>query len=188
MVVQDGRGVHGALVGWVAMGSSLPNPARAGIARWSQWPARDGPSELLAHWRPAAGRPMNTTEIFLIALLIVFTVPYLLRRVLRTDDWAPLVVVQIVTGITSGLALGVPLLCGCAAALVLLGSPGWMGPQAANWQFVLGVGMACAVTTLPILILLDWARVDRQVASTMLTVPMVTPMLRRLQAVVVRAG
>ena len=45
---------------------------------------------------------MNTTEIFLIALLIVFTAPYLLWRVLRTDHWAPLVVVQIVTGILLG--------------------------------------------------------------------------------------
>src|SRR4030095_7497431 len=31
---------------------------------------------------------------------------------------------------------------------------GWIGPKAMNWQFVLGVGMACAVTALPILILL----------------------------------
>jgi Kef-type K+ transport system membrane component KefB len=29
-----------------------------------------------------------------------------------------------------------------------------MGPKAHDWQFVLGVGMACAVTALPILILL----------------------------------
>jgi Kef-type K+ transport system membrane component KefB len=32
--------------------------------------------------------------------------------------------------------------------------PGWMGGGAQNWQFILGVGMACAVTALPILILL----------------------------------
>jgi Kef-type K+ transport system membrane component KefB len=31
---------------------------------------------------------------------------------------------------------------------------GWIGPKAMTWQFVLGVGMACAVTALPILILL----------------------------------
>ena len=31
---------------------------------------------------------------------------------------------------------------------------GWIGPQAMHWQFVLGVGMACAVTALPVLILL----------------------------------
>src|SRR5450759_6015061 len=31
---------------------------------------------------------------------------------------------------------------------------GWIGPRAMTWQFVLGVGMACAVTALPILILL----------------------------------
>ncbi|MBN8489000.1 MAG: cation:proton antiporter, partial [Burkholderiales bacterium] len=30
---------------------------------------------------------------------------------------------------------------------------GWVGPQARPWQFVLGIGMACAVTALPILIL-----------------------------------
>lgn len=38
--------------------------------------------------------------------------------------------------------------------LPLLRLPGWIGAQAHAWQFVLGVGMACAVTALPILILL----------------------------------
>jgi Kef-type K+ transport system membrane component KefB len=37
---------------------------------------------------------------------------------------------------------------------MVLGMPGWMGASARPWQFVLGVGMACAVTALPILILL----------------------------------
>jgi Kef-type K+ transport system membrane component KefB len=158
---------------------------------------------------------MNTTERFLVAMLIVFTLPYLLWRLGRTEYWAPLVVVQIVTGIllgpgvlgavfpgyyefvftpaviqslsgvawwavmlfvfiagveldlsqawkhrvesgiTAGLALGVPLLLGCAAAAVMLAAaPGWLGPQAHKGQFVAGVGMACAVTALPILILL----------------------------------
>ncbi|MHB1618070.1 MAG: cation:proton antiporter [Metallibacterium sp.] len=31
---------------------------------------------------------------------------------------------------------------------------GWIGPRGDDWQFVLGVGMACAVTALPILVLL----------------------------------
>ncbi|MDT7836159.1 cation:proton antiporter [Aquabacterium sp. OR-4] len=157
---------------------------------------------------------MNTTEIYLIAMAIIFSVPYLLWRVGRTDHWAPLVVVQILTGIalgpgvlgaafpeyygfvfnpavigalnglawwavmlfvfiagieldlraawqhrresgiTASLALGVPLVFGSAAALLLLLWPGWMGPAAQPWQFVLGLGMACAVTALPILILL----------------------------------
>jgi Kef-type K+ transport system membrane component KefB len=32
-------------------------------------------------------------------------------------------------------------------------SSGWIGPKGHDWQFVLGVGMSCAVTALPILIL-----------------------------------
>ena len=157
---------------------------------------------------------MNTTEIFLIAMTIVFTVPYLIWRLGKTDYFAPLVVVQIMTGIllgpgilgrafpeyyqfvfnptvvqslngiawwavmlfvmiagveldlkkawehrresgiTASLALGTPLLAGCAAAVLMLGFDGWMGAKALTWQFVVGVGMACAVTALPILILL----------------------------------
>jgi Kef-type K+ transport system membrane component KefB len=157
---------------------------------------------------------MNTTEIFLIAMTIIFTVPYLIWRLGNTDYYAPLVVVQIVTGIllgpgilgkaypeyyqfvftpaviqslngiawwavmlfvmiagveldlkkvwayrresgiTAGLALGTPLVFGCAAAALMLGFDGWIGARALTWQFVVGVGMACAVTALPILILL----------------------------------
>jgi Kef-type K+ transport system membrane component KefB len=157
---------------------------------------------------------VSTTEIFLIAMALIFTVPYLIWRLGRTDYFAPLVVVQIITGIllgpgvlgavypeyysfiftqpviqslngvaswavmlfvwiagieldlgkawqhrresgiTAGLALGVPLIMGCAAALVIVRMPGWMGTAAHDWQFVMGVGMACAVTALPILILL----------------------------------
>lgn len=156
---------------------------------------------------------MNTTEIFLIAMAIIFTVPYLFWRLGNTDYYAPLVVVQIITGIllgpgvlgrafpeyyqfvfnptviqslngiawwavmlfvmiagveldlrkvwayrresgiTAGLALGTPLAFGCAAALLMLGFDGWIGEKAMTWQFVVGVGMACAVTALPILIL-----------------------------------
>ncbi|MFH1817696.1 MAG: cation:proton antiporter [Pseudomonadota bacterium] len=157
---------------------------------------------------------MSTPETFLIAMTIIFTVPWLLWRFGNLDYYAPLVVVQIIagillgpgilgrafpdyyafvfnpavvqslngiawwavmlfvmiagieldlkkawahrheSGITAGLALGTPLVFGCAAAAVLLGFAGWMGPKAMTWQFVLGVGMACAVTALPILILL----------------------------------
>jgi Kef-type K+ transport system membrane component KefB len=156
---------------------------------------------------------MPTAELFIIALAIIFTVPYLVWRVGRTDYWAPLVVVQIVTGIvlgpgvlgaaypayyefvfqppvvqalngvgwwavmlfvliagveldlhsvwrnrretaiTAGLALATPLLLGAVAALAILQSPGWIGEQGRHWQFVLGIGMACAVTALPILVL-----------------------------------
>jgi Kef-type K+ transport system membrane component KefB len=158
---------------------------------------------------------MSTTELFLIAMVIILGVPYLIWRVFRTDYWAPLVVVQILTGIllgpgvlgkafpdyyatvfappvigalngiawwavmlfvmiagieldlrevwrqrkecgtTAALALGVPLAAGCLAALGLMAwRGGWMGESTQPWQFVLGIGMACAVTALPILILL----------------------------------
>jgi len=53
----------------------------------------------------------------------------------------------------AGLALGVPLLTGSIAAAVLAWFPGWIGPKAHTWQFIVGVGMACAVTALPILVL-----------------------------------
>ena len=65
------------------------------------------------------------------------------------------------TGLTAGLALGAPLLCGAGAAMVMLGWPGshtgsgaaWIGPKGHYGQVVLGIGMACAVTALPILVL-----------------------------------
>ena len=156
---------------------------------------------------------MNTSELFLVAMLAVFTLPYLVWRLGRTEYWAPLVVVQILagivlgpgvlgaaypayygflftpevvtalngiawwavmlfvwiagieldlaqawrfrreSGIAAGFALGTPLALGAVAALALLATPGWVGSAAQPWQFVLGVGMACAVTALPILIL-----------------------------------
>jgi Kef-type K+ transport system membrane component KefB len=45
---------------------------------------------------------MSTTELFLVAMLLIFGVPYALWRLGRTDYFAPLVVVQIVTGILLG--------------------------------------------------------------------------------------
>ncbi|MFZ9395811.1 MAG: cation:proton antiporter [Erythrobacter sp.] len=156
---------------------------------------------------------MTINEVYLIALLIIFTVPWLVWRLLRTEYYAPLVVVQIVGGIllgpgvlgaaypdyyafvfrpevigmlngvalwavmlfvwiagveldlsqawkhrrettvTAGLALGMPLLFGSLAAVIMLRWPGWQGPEAATWQVIVGFGMACAVTALPILVL-----------------------------------
>jgi len=59
------------------------------------------------------------------------------------------------TGVTAGFALFVPLVAGAAAALALQkAGASWQGPQAQNWQTILGIGMACAVTALPILVLL----------------------------------
>ena len=157
---------------------------------------------------------MGTTEIFLIAILIIFTAPYLFWRIGRTDYYAPLVVVQIVAGIllgpgvlgalfpdyyafvfnpqviaalngvawwavmmfvwlagveldiseawshrkettiTAAFALLTPLAFGSIAAAFLLQQPGWLGPDGTFLQGILGIGMACAVTALPILVLL----------------------------------
>ncbi len=57
------------------------------------------------------------------------------------------------TGVTAGLALIVPFGAGALAGLVLFQWQGWLGPHAAVWQGALGLGMACAVTALPILAL-----------------------------------
>lgn len=156
---------------------------------------------------------MNTSEIFLIAMMMIFAIPYLVWRLGKTEYFAPLVVVQIImgillgpgilgaaypdyynfvfnkqviqslngiawwavmifvftagieldlrkawayrreSGITAGLALGTPLLFGCLAGFGMLMYPGWIGPKGQDWQFILGVGMSCAVTALPILVL-----------------------------------
>ena len=156
---------------------------------------------------------MSTSELFLAALLVIFSLPYLVWRLANTEIFAPLVVVQIVGGIllgpgvlgaqfpqvyqalftpsvlgslnglacwgvmlfvwiagleldlaqvwthrresviTATLALGAPLVLGCVAAYAMVLEPGWMGPTATQWQFVLGVAMSCAVTALPILVL-----------------------------------
>ncbi|PIL43582.1 cation/H(+) antiporter [Massilia eurypsychrophila] len=147
-------------------------------------------------------------------MLLIFSIPWLIWRLGRTDYWAPLVVVQIIVGIvlgpgmlgraypeyyqfifnpavigalngiawwavmlfvmiagieldlakawqhrresavTASLALGVPMVAGSVVGIALLGYAGWVGSKALPWQFVLGVGMSCAVTALPILVLL----------------------------------
>jgi Kef-type K+ transport system membrane component KefB len=46
------------------------------------------------------------------------------------------------------------LLLGMLVAAMLTGDARWIGPAAAEWQFIAGVGMACAVTALPVLIML----------------------------------
>ena len=45
---------------------------------------------------------MNNSEIFLIAMTMIFAIPYLIWRMGRTEYYAPLVVVQILTGIVLG--------------------------------------------------------------------------------------
>jgi hypothetical protein len=48
---------------------------------------------------------MSTSEIFLVAMGIIFLIPYLIWRVGSTEYYAPLVVVQIITGILLGPGL-----------------------------------------------------------------------------------
>lgn len=156
----------------------------------------------------------NISEVYLIAMLIIFTLPYLIWRMGKTEFYAPLVVVQIITGILLGpgvlgaifphyyqsifnqqviqlldgiawwavmlfvmiagieldikkaweerresaiaasLALSCPLIIGSIVAIGMLAYDGWIDESAKPWQFVLGIGMACSVTALPILILL----------------------------------
>ena len=45
---------------------------------------------------------ITTTEVFLIALALIFALPWLIWRLGRTEYYAPLVVVQILTGILLG--------------------------------------------------------------------------------------
>lgn len=157
---------------------------------------------------------ITLTEVYLIAMILIFAVPFLIWRLFRTEYYAPLVVVQIIcgillgpgilgaffpdyyafvfrlevigalngvawwavmifvwiagieldlseawqkrreTGVTAGLALIVPLVFGSVAAAILLQTgSGWAGAQGQYWQVIVGIGMACAVTALPILIL-----------------------------------
>lgn len=45
---------------------------------------------------------MTTTELFLLALLLIYAVPFFLWRLLRIDAVAPLAIVQIICGIAMG--------------------------------------------------------------------------------------
>ena len=48
---------------------------------------------------------VTTVELFLIAMTVIFTVPFLIWRLGRTEYVAPLVVVQIITGVLLGPGL-----------------------------------------------------------------------------------
>jgi Kef-type K+ transport system membrane component KefB len=158
---------------------------------------------------------MGFSETFLLALIIIFALPYVFWRLLRLEHIAPLAIVQIIggvvlgpgvlgalipawhsmvfnaqtllaltgiaswavmifvflagveldvsqawdnrreTGLTAVLALAVPFAFGALVGIGLLRqSADWMGAHGNPLQLFLGVGMACAVTALPILVLL----------------------------------
>lgn len=156
---------------------------------------------------------MANYQLFLLVLLCIFALPVLTWRILGRKNWAPLVVIQILTGILLGpgilghqfpdlyghvfasdvivalngvalwavmmfvwiagieldlkqawekrgetgmvatLGLLVPLAFGTIAGALLLQTGGWQGPNGHEWQVMAGIGMACAVTALPILVL-----------------------------------
>ncbi len=156
---------------------------------------------------------MSISESLLLALLVIFTLPWAVWRAFGGTLTLPLVVVQIVGGIllgpgvlgalapavygalfrgevitginalaqwavmlfvfvagleldvteawakrretavAAGFALVVPLVLGAVVAFGLVQMPGWVGDKGQAWQTVLGIGMACAVTALPILVL-----------------------------------
>lgn len=156
---------------------------------------------------------MPVSELFLLVLVLILSLPYLAWRLAGSPLALPLVVVQIMAGVllgpgvagavwpdlhaalfrpevltalngvalwgvvlfvflagleldlgetwnsrgetltVAGLALVVPLLFGICAGAVLILWGGWAGPKATNWQVALGIGMACSVTALPILVL-----------------------------------
>lgn len=48
---------------------------------------------------------MNQSELFILALLIIFAVPILLWRIINKDNFAPLLIIQIITGIVLGPGL-----------------------------------------------------------------------------------
>ena len=112
-------------------------------------------------------RPVGTSERFLIAMSIFFPLPCQMWRLCRTDHWAPLVAVQIVAGIL-------------------------LGPAAGRGLFVVAAGMPCAVTALPILILLLerlgllylplGRRTLRRASLDDVAIRGVRPLLRRQQA------
>ena len=101
---------------------------------------------------------MNTIEVFRIAMLIVFSVPCLIWRLGRTEYVAPLVVVQIATGIRLGPGILGALFPGyhrfvfSAPVSQSLNGVAWWAAMVFAW--IAGIGMSCAVTALPILILI----------------------------------
>jgi Kef-type K+ transport system membrane component KefB len=155
---------------------------------------------------------LTVTELFFLAMFIIYVLPFLAWRLAGRPNWAPLVVIQIVAGIllgpgvmgatlpglydaiftppviavlngigwlavmffifiagleldprsalsewretgtVAGAALLVPMAVGALAAFIIIQSPGWMGEEGSRLQVILGIGMACAVTALPVLL------------------------------------
>jgi Kef-type K+ transport system membrane component KefB len=157
---------------------------------------------------------MSTIELYFFVLIIIFLFPWIIWKTLKLENWIPLVVVQVISGIllgpgvaghifpelhssiftdsvitsinsvawwavslfvfSAGLELNLkgvwkekkdssviaisamlsPLIVGSILGLVFYYHSGWHGNSTTQWQFVLGIGMAMAVTALPVLIVL----------------------------------
>ena len=150
---------------------------------------------------------MSTSEIFLIAMGIIFLVPYLVWRVGRTDYFAPLVVVQIITGILLGPGiLGAvfpryyafmfnPAVVQSLNGIAWRASGGIDGraalPPASRWGrpvFFLSTGLRTNWTMGGPAVFLAAGVLLIAVGSTMLTIPLATPKLQRLRAIVFKSS
>ena len=134
---------------------------------------------------------MGTTEIFLIAMLIIFSVPYLIWRLGNTDYYAPLVVVQIITGVLLAVSLSGKLIGTHIAGRILKWGPGeasiigWLLQTKALIMIIfsnilLDKGVITNETFTALLLM--------AIGSTMLTVPVVYPKLQRVAQLIFKTS
>ena len=215
LTAAGGEVTAAVLAAFNARGVVIPVPQReVRLIGGANRPREGPPLTPVTRVPDAPRRAMTNTEVFLLAMGIIYTVPYLslaaaAHRLLRAtgggadhrrhparagrarQDPARLLRIRVSSAGDRGAKrhrlvggdgvrvprrtrarseddLGAPpgvadhrnagarrtVLLGAAAAAVLRRYPGWAGTLALGWQFVLGVGMACAVTALPVLILL----------------------------------
>ena len=123
--------------------------------------------------------PVNTTEIFLIAMAITFSVPYLIWRIGRTEYFAPLVAAICGKLLGTHVAGKIPKWKPGESALI-----GWLLQTKALIMIIF------ANVLLDIKIITNemfTASLLMAVASAMLTIPIMTPRLARMKEIVFRS-